>query len=111
MSGGSGRAVLTPGPTQERLLPPLSDGNLLERGDILRMETGGGGGHGHPFDRPAEAVLEDVLGGFVSEEAAAGRYGVVIKGDAVDPAATAALRAKRLPGRAFHRHEYVDVLV
>ena len=38
----------------------------LKRGDILRIETGGGGGHGHPFDRPAEKVLEDVLGGFVT---------------------------------------------
>ncbi|MFI5016105.1 MAG: hydantoinase B/oxoprolinase family protein [Hyphomicrobiales bacterium] len=111
MSGGSGRAVLNPGTPQERVLAPLSDGNLLARGDILRMETGGGGGHGHPFDRPAEAVLEDVLGGFVGEEAAAKHYGVAMKGDAVDAAATAALRAERKPGGAFHRNEYVDVLV
>jgi N-methylhydantoinase B len=110
MSGGSGRAVVNPGTPQERALAPLSDGNLLKRGDILRMETGGGGGHGHPFDRPAEAVLEDVLGGFVSERAAAKHYGVVIKGDAVDQVATQELRRKRPPARAFHRKEYVDVI-
>jgi N-methylhydantoinase B len=110
MSGGSGRAIVNPGTAHERLLAPLSDGNLLKRGDTLRMETGGGGGHGHPFDRPAEAVLEDVLGGFVGEEAAARHYGVAIKGEVVDAAATEALRRMRTPTRAFHRNEYVDVL-
>jgi N-methylhydantoinase B len=110
MSGGAGRAVVNPGTSRERVLRPLSDGNRLVRGDLLRIETGGGGGHGHPFDRPPEAVLEDVLGGFVSEEAAAKHYGVVITSEAVDAAATAALRRKRPPVRAFHRNEYVDVL-
>ena len=110
MSGGSGRAIVNPGTAQERRLAPLSDGNPLKRGDILRMETGGGGGHGHPFDRPAEAVLEDVLGGFVGEKAAAAHYGVAIKDGAIDRAATQALRAERLPVRAFHRKEYVDAI-
>src|SRR6185295_11478043 len=105
MSGGSGRAVVNPGTSGERLLAPLSDGNRLRRGDILRIETGGGGGHGHPFDRPAGDVLEDVLGGFVSEDAARRHYGVAIDGDRVDEAATAELRRKRAPARAFHRKE------
>jgi N-methylhydantoinase B len=110
MSGGAGRAIVNPGTSRERALKPLSDGNRLARGDVLRITTGGGGGHGHPFDRPAEKVLEDVLGGFVSEEAAAKHYGVVIVGEAVDGAATAELRRKRPPARAFHRNAYVDVL-
>ena len=110
-SGGAGRAVVNPGTERERVLRPLSDGNRLTRGDILRIETGGGGGHGHPFDRPPEEVLEDVLGGFVSMEAAAKHYGVVIAAEEVDAAATAALRRKRPPARAFHRNEYVDALV
>jgi N-methylhydantoinase B len=111
MSGGSGRAVVNPGTAQERVLAPLSDGNLLKHGDILRMETGGGGGHGHPFDRPEAEVLEDVLGGFVSVKAAAAHYGVVVADDAVDAAATALARKIRTPVRAFHRNGYVDVLV
>jgi N-methylhydantoinase B len=110
MSGGSGHAVVNAGTGEERLLAPLSDGNRLRRGDILRIETGGGGGHGHPFDRPAEDVLEDVLGGFVSEEAARRHYGVAIGGDRIDQAATAELRRIRAPARAFHRKEYVDVI-
>lgn len=109
-SGGPGRAVVNPGTPGERLLRPLSDGNRLVRGDILRIETGGGGGRGHPFDRPVDSVLEDVLGGLVSVEAAQGEYGVAIIGRKVDAAATAALREDRPPVRAFHRGSYADVL-
>jgi len=109
-SGGTGRAVVNPGTATERLLAPLSDGNRLVRGDILRIETGGGGGYGPPFDRPVEAVLEDVLGGFVGVEAARRHYGVVLRDGAVDAAATAALRSDRPSVRAFHRNGYVDAL-
>ena len=89
---------------------PLSDGNQIVKGDILRIETGGGGGHGHPFDRPPEMVLADVLGGFVSAEAAAQFYGVVINGRTVDEAATAERRATRPTSAKFHRKEYADAL-
>lgn len=110
MGGGTGRVTINPGQENERILAPLSDGNRLVKGDILRMETGGGGGYGHPYDRKLDAVLEDVLGGFVSAEAAQRLYGVVIAGNKVDEAATAALRANRPSTRAFHRQEYVDVV-
>ncbi len=70
MAGGVGRIVVNPGTNHERPLQPLSDGNVLKKGDVLRIETGGGGGHGHPFDRPADAVLEDVAGGFISMDGA-----------------------------------------
>ena len=109
-SGGPGRAVVNPGTAQERHLPPLSDGHTLRYGDILRIETGGGGGHGHPFDRPPEDVLEDVLGGFVSQDTARREYGVAIVGRAVDDGETAHLRQTRPQSKAFHRTEYVDVL-
>jgi N-methylhydantoinase B len=108
--GGTGRAVLNPGTPREQVLAPLSDGNPVRRGDVLRIETGGGGGYGPPFERPAEDVLEDVLGGFVSPRAAREEYGVVIVDGAIDAAATEALRDRRPPIRAFHRHEYVDAI-
>ncbi|MCX7375156.1 MAG: hydantoinase B/oxoprolinase family protein [Alphaproteobacteria bacterium] len=111
LSGGTGRAIVNPGRPNERLLRPLSDGNKVKKGDILRIETGGGGGHGHPYDRPPEAVLQDVADGFVSVEAAARLYGVIIREGVPDPAATAAARATRPASRAFHRVEYVDALV
>ncbi|WP_376091807.1 hydantoinase B/oxoprolinase family protein [Roseomonas sp. CCTCC AB2023176] len=111
-SGRPGRAVVNPGTARERLLAPLSDGNRLVRGDVLLLETGGGGGHGHPFDRPAGAVRDDVADGFVSAEAAARDYGVVLSADGtLDLAATDALRGgSRVVGAAFHRGEYADVL-
>ncbi|MBO6539528.1 MAG: hydantoinase B/oxoprolinase family protein [Rhizobiaceae bacterium] len=110
MGGGTGRATVNPGTDKERVLKPLSDGNRLVRGDILRMETGGGGGYGHPFDRPVERVLEDVLGGYVSREAAERLYGVILSGDVVDEVSTARARADRPATRRFHRTEYVDAL-
>jgi N-methylhydantoinase B len=109
-SGRPGRAVVNPGTPRERVLAPLSDGNRLVRGDILLIETGGGGGHGHPFDRPPEAVLADVEGGFVSAASAARDYGVALRGGGLDVAATASLRADRPAAKAFHRGEYADVL-
>jgi N-methylhydantoinase B len=108
--GGAGRIVVNPGLANEIELNPLSDGNPLVKGDILRIETGGGGGHGHPFDRPVEAVLNDVLGGFVSTEAAASLYGVAVSGRQINTDETQRLRARRPEVKAFHRKEYVDAL-
>ena len=110
MAGGSGRVVVNPGTNHERALAPLSDGNVLRHGDVLRIETGGGGGHGHPFDRPPEHVAEDVAGGFVTAEAAQRLYGVALVDGRIDKSATARLRARRPETKAFHRHAYVDSL-
>ena len=110
MGGGAGRIVVNPGLPTERVLKPLSDGNPLIKGDILRIETGGGGGHGHPHDRPADEVLADVLGGYVSQEAAARLYGVAIEGIEINASETNHLRSVRPEVKAFHRKEYVDVL-
>lgn len=110
MGGGAGRVVINPGLPGERVLKPLSDGNPLIKGDILRIETGGGGGHGHPFDRPPEEVLADVLGGYVSAEAATRLYGVAVTGRTINENETTRLRTTRPEVKAFHRKEYVDVL-
>jgi N-methylhydantoinase B len=66
----------------------------MKAGDAIRMRSGGGGGYGAPFERAAEAVLEDVRQGYVSIEAAARHYGVVIDPLAmtIDRAATQRLR-------------------
>ena len=110
MGGGSGKVVVNPGLPNMRELNPLSDGNPLIKGDILRIETGGGGGHGHPFDRPSGAVLNDVLGGYVSKKFAAQLYGVAVTDRQINLHETARLRAVRPEVKAFHRKEYEDVL-
>jgi N-methylhydantoinase B len=67
-------------------------------GDVFRVEMGGAGGLGDSFTRPADEVLGDVFEGYVSPEAAATDYGVVLVPDGrrwrVDEAATAELRAR-----------------
>jgi N-methylhydantoinase B len=110
-AAGSGRCVVNPGRADERVLKPLSDGNIVFRGDVVRVETGGGGGWGHPFDREPERVLADVRTGFVSRAKAEEDYGVVLTRDIeVDAAATHKRRAARPAAKLFHRHGYQDVL-
>ncbi|RBP13999.1 N-methylhydantoinase B [Roseiarcus fermentans] len=55
-----------------------------------------GGGYGDPFERDPEAVLNDMLDGYLSTEQARADYGVVIIGKSVDDPATRALRASAL---------------
>jgi N-methylhydantoinase B len=50
----------------------------FEAGEAITNLTGGGGGWGNPFDRDPEKVAEDTKQGFVSVEAAANDYGVVV---------------------------------
>jgi N-methylhydantoinase B len=107
-AGRPGRCVVNPGRPDERVLAPMSDGNVLRRGDVVRLSTSGGGGWGDPLDRPAERVRRDVAGGFVSPGSAREDYGVVLDArGAVDVDATGRLRAsRRRPLRMFHRGEY-----
>ena len=43
--------------------------------------SGGGGGYGHPLERDPEMVVEDVIDGYVSLEAARDIYGVIVADD------------------------------
>lgn len=90
----------------------MADGTILKRGDVLRIETGGGGGWGHPYDREPERVREDVRGGLVSVEAAARDYGVVLAGPdlEVDADATRKARANRPDAALFHRKSYSETI-
>ncbi len=106
------RILLNPGRADERVLAPLGDGVRVRKGDILRIETTGGGGFGHPFDREAERVRQDVLAGFVSPAEARGEYGVVLSDDGrtIDREATRRRRARRFPTKLFHRGRYRDAM-
>ena len=63
----------------------------VNTGDVLKVRLAGGGGHGNPFERDADAVLDDVIEEKMSIEHARTAYGVVISGNppAIDRAATA----------------------
>ena len=60
---------------------PSKSTHELNAGDVVRVETPGGGGCGDPSDRPASAVERDVRLGKLSAEAARRRYGVELGGD------------------------------
>ena len=91
-AGTTGRVVLNPGTSAEQALSKI-DVLALEPGDVLSVRTPGGGGHGDRFARPPASVAADVAAGLVSCAHAREAYGVVMDGNRVDEAATAALRA------------------
>ena len=63
-----------------------------EPGDKVYLKSAGAGGWGNPWEREASRVLADVERGFVTLEAAANEYGVVITGGKIDEVATAKRR-------------------
>jgi len=69
----------------------------LKPGDAIRLRSGGGGGFGDPLARAIATVISDVRQGYVSVEAAAKLYAVIIDPQtlAVDAAATERLRRAR----------------
>lgn len=93
-AGANMRVVRNIGTPNEEELGKI-DMVWLDEGDTVTLLTPGGGGYGDPFDRPVEAVLDDVLSGFVSEAAAERDYGVIVRGGSVDAAATLKRRASR----------------
>ena len=74
----------------------------LPQGGAMVVNSSGGGGYGDRFLRDPQAVLDDVIDGYVSLEGAARDYGVAVKElDAralkyvVDEQETALLRSVR----------------
>ncbi len=59
--------------------PPVKAGKVtrvpLERGDLVRLVTGTGGGWGDPLERPRERVLADLRAGLISSADAERVYG------------------------------------
>jgi N-methylhydantoinase B len=79
--------LLNPGGNREVNLGN-TDVFTAEPGDRVRISSSGAGGWGPAYERDPARVLADAKRGFVSVEAAREDYGVVIKGGAVDEAAT-----------------------
>jgi N-methylhydantoinase B len=97
------RVTIDPGGPAERVMPGLCDWEPVARGEVIRIETTGGGGWGDPLTRDPHAVARDVAQGKVSQEAAERDYGVVLVGVDVDAAATAARRADLAAARGKPR--------
>jgi N-methylhydantoinase B len=79
-------------PDERRMLK--ANAHAVAAGSTIDLMTGGGGGYGEPTERDPAAVRDDVIDGFVSPEAAAQDYRVVLDDElAVDEEATGALRS------------------
>lgn len=104
-SGAPGEVILDNGarPNPKSLIE-------LEPVQLIHLNTPGGGGYGEPFARDPELVRQDVIMGYVTPEAAAREYGVVVRFTGrenelvklpeswiIDEAATKKLRAKMKP--------------
>jgi N-methylhydantoinase B len=96
--GGTGRPGdiwINPDTADAKRLPTRYADYPLRKGDIFRLDTPGGGGHGDALAREPQRVLDDLREGNISPEAAERQYGVVLAPDepsTIDAAATAARR-------------------
>jgi N-methylhydantoinase B len=86
--------VIEPSP-----VPGKVGGFKLQKGDIVRMESSGGGGYGDPLKRDPERVARDVFLGYVSTADAQTRYGVVFDADGAVDGSTTAEQRRNLSSR------------
>jgi N-methylhydantoinase B len=85
-AGAPGDCVLNPDAVTMRRLGKVNV-ERLSAGDVVSLRTPGGG-YGDPMTRDVAKVLDHVLDGFISEDAAHALYGVVLYDSAIDVAAT-----------------------
>jgi len=76
-----GRFTLVSHRTGEERSIGKEKGVALEPGDLLCVETGGGGGYGPPKQRPLDLIQRDLDAGYVSAGAAEQDYAVAIGAD------------------------------
>ena len=94
--GTPGALILNQGGDETSLPSKISD-RRTKKGDTFRTISPCGGGYGNPLERDVEAVLDDVIDGFISRESAR-EYGVVITEDLkIDVEGTARMRAESQP--------------
>lgn len=97
--GRTGDLTINPDTPDPKHLPTRYADYPLRAGNVFRLETPGGGGLGDPMERDPEAVLNDIVQGYVSPERAAADYGVVVVRSAtnwqIDEDATRRLRSQQ----------------
>jgi N-methylhydantoinase B len=91
---GATSASLMKLPTEDAFQPVNVVRHLVPTGTVVVIATAGGGGWGDPFHRDPNSVRQDVLDGYMTIEAAARDYGLVIDPRTleIDVAATETLR-------------------
>jgi N-methylhydantoinase B len=109
LAGRPFRVTIDPGGPGEREVDALADAEPVRAGELIRIETTGGGGWGDPLRRDPALVVRDVRWGKVSPAGARADYGVVLTGTVgagdlgYDAEATAALRTELAGARTEER--------
>ena len=108
-AGGLSRFIRNPGQDNAFDLRN-TDIVTIDPGDIIHVTCGGAGGWGDPLQRDPEAVLRDVLRGWVSCDHAQQEYGVIISDRKLEEEATEACRkARSNDGRAGKEASFYHV--
>jgi len=95
LPGATGRFVLSPEKPNPQVISSKVSGMLMKKGDVLSVQTAGGGGFGSPLERDPECVARDRIQGKISRKQAQDVYGVVLKENGkVDEMATLKLRKR-----------------
>ena len=79
--GKSGRFMLTKGGETREQSVEKENAYGLQPGDLVSVETGGGGGYGPPLERALDLIQRDLDTGYVTAAAAQRDYGVTIGPD------------------------------
>jgi len=92
-AGRTARCIVDPGGPNERILNKANH-LPIPPGTAVRCYTAGGGGYGPPWERKVLRVLDDLLDGYISREAAETVYGLRFRdsGYKVDEAETTQAR-------------------
>lgn len=92
--GRKGRFILNPGKPNEKTLASKISNFLIKKGEVLSVQTAGGGGYGSPLERAQGNVSRDCVQGKISRKHARKAYGVLVdqKGT-INREATSTLRS------------------
>jgi N-methylhydantoinase B len=98
-SGSTARCIIDPGGSEEMIMKKANH-RPIPAGITVRCYTAGGGGYGPPWERKVEHVLDDLIDGYISRNAAENEYGLRFSNSGLEIDAVATRQARAAMGRA-----------